>query len=110
MLCLQNVLTENKHIYPANYEGWYCVSDEAFLTSAQLREKVDENGKKIFVSEESGHPVEWTEEKNYLFRLSNFQDDLIHWLKSNGEMRKINNISIEIKFLYRMTQNVRYFL
>lgn len=33
---------------------------------------------------ESGHPVEWVEEKNYIFKLSSFKDDLNHWLRTNG--------------------------
>lgn len=37
------------------------------------------------VSAESGHPVEWTEEQNYMFRLSSFQNDLIYWLKHDGK-------------------------
>ncbi|XP_044755655.1 methionine--tRNA ligase, mitochondrial [Coccinella septempunctata] len=78
-----NVLAKNDHIYSANYEGWYCISDETFLSSSQLKEVEDESGKKILISEESGHPVEWTEEKNYLFRLSQVQDELVYWLKGN---------------------------
>lgn len=52
--------------------------DETFLTETQLKENA--NGQKV--SLESGHPVEWTEEQNYMFKLSQFQDDVIHWIKS----------------------------
>ena len=79
-------LKENGHIYSANYQGWYCVSDETFLTDSQLR--LDEtNGQRY--SLESGHPVEWTEEQNYMFRLSKFQDDVIYWLKQGNKIKPI---------------------
>lgn len=82
---LQNLLNKNGYIYKAKYEGWYCVSDETFLTETQLKEHSDSaDGEKRFVSIESGHPVEWTQEENYMFKLSSFQSDLIHWLTTNG--------------------------
>lgn len=62
-------------IYKANYSGWYCVPDETFLTDSQLKE---ENGNKYSI--ESGHPVEWSEEENYLFQLSKYRDELIRWI------------------------------
>lgn len=70
-------LAASGSIYSANYSGWYCVPDETFLTDSQLKE--NERGEKC--SAESGHPVEWTEEQNYMFRLSRYQDDVRHWVK-----------------------------
>ncbi|BFF90563.1 methionine--tRNA ligase mitochondrial [Drosophila madeirensis] len=72
------------HIYSAAYSGWYCVSDEVFLTDSQLR--LDEASGTRY-SLESGHPVEWTEETNYMFRLSQFQDDVRHWVKQEARIR-----------------------
>ena len=72
---------EKNHIYKGNYSGWYCVSDETFLSDKDLVEKTNAAGVPVKVSIESGHEVEWTEEINYKFRLSNFQADLKHWLK-----------------------------
>lgn len=60
------------------------MSDEAFLTETQTKEIDSPNGKKVRVSIESGNPVEWADEKNYMFRLSNLQEDLIYWLTKNG--------------------------
>ena len=40
------------------------------------------------MSLESGHPVEWMEEENYLFRLKNFKDDLRNWIKTDGKSKK----------------------
>lgn len=78
---MQTRLSDRGHIFSTNYSGWYCVPDETFLTESQL---IQVPGKDIKVSVESGHPVEWTEEKNYMFKLSNFYDDLNYWLK-NGK-------------------------
>lgn len=77
----QKRLEERGHIYMGKYSGWYCVSDEAFLSEEELEEQKDSTGKTIKVSAESGNVVEWTEEENYKFRLSAFQDDLKYWLK-----------------------------
>ncbi|XP_071441300.1 methionine--tRNA ligase, mitochondrial isoform X2 [Hetaerina americana] len=77
-------LKNNGHIYEGSYKGWYCVSEEAFLKDSQLKEVKSEGSsgvKSKMVSTESGHTAEWTEEKNYMFRLSSFKDDLLHWLR-----------------------------
>ena len=36
------------------------------------------------VSKESGRPVEWTVEDNYVFRLSKFSQPLTEWLDKCG--------------------------
>lgn len=61
------------------------MSDETFLAENQL--KLLPNGNKV--SEESGHPVEWTEEVNYMFKLSQFQDDVIRWAESDGRIKPV---------------------
>lgn len=73
-------LYNRKYIYSANYSGWYSVADETFLTESQL--ELDE-GSGVRRSLETGHPVEWTEEQNYMFALSAFQADIVHWLKGH---------------------------
>ncbi|MFH1017589.1 MAG: methionine--tRNA ligase [Pseudomonadota bacterium] len=54
-------------IFKAPYEGYYCVSCEAFYEGADLKDGVCPN-----------HKVkpEWIREKNYFFRLSAFSDRL----------------------------------
>lgn len=81
----QTVLQDKDLIYKARYEGWYSVSDEAYYTPSQIRDEVFADGSKGKVSIDSGRPVEWMEEENYMFRLSAFQDRLIQWLQSSPE-------------------------
>ncbi|XP_048001718.1 methionine--tRNA ligase, mitochondrial [Leguminivora glycinivorella] len=78
-----NELVEGGHIYKAVYSGWYSVSDESFVPEAHTKE-ILHNGRKVKVSVESGHEVEWTEEPNYMFRLSAFREHLQRWLKTDG--------------------------
>lgn len=80
-----SVLVEKGHIYKAKYQGWYCVSDETFVGDLQV-EDVLRDGKTIKVSSESGHPVEWSEEENYMFRLSSFVEPLKAWLEKNDQV------------------------
>ncbi|XP_055587852.1 methionine--tRNA ligase, mitochondrial [Uranotaenia lowii] len=73
-----NTLESNGSIYSAQYSGWYCIPDETFLTESQLKE--NERGEKVSI--ESGHRVEWTQETNFMFKLSKYHDDVHHWVKS----------------------------
>ena len=104
-------LTRSGHVYLGRHEGWYCRSDESFLTESQViqrsafesrrtvevsaavvststRQATADNSKPyttggdIMVSMDSGHPVEWLSEENYMFRLSAMQPALLQWLDS----------------------------
>ncbi|KAA0023810.1 methionine--tRNA ligase [Antrihabitans cavernicola] len=63
----------NGDIYLDTYAGWYSVRDEAFYSEAETTLRGD--GSRI--STETATPVEWTEEANYTFRLSAYQDKLL---------------------------------
>jgi methionyl-tRNA synthetase len=68
---------EKGDIYEGFYEGWYCVSCEAFK---QERDLVD--GKCPL------HPTltpEWIREKNYFFRLSKYRDRLLAHFSEHPE-------------------------
>ncbi|XP_049810134.1 methionine--tRNA ligase, mitochondrial isoform X1 [Schistocerca nitens] len=82
-----NDLRKGGYIYKGQYHGWYCVSDETFLATSQLREEVGRDGSLCKVSVESGQPAEFTVEDNYMFRLSNFQQDLLHWLRDENSVQ-----------------------
>jgi methionyl-tRNA synthetase len=64
----------NGDIYLGEYEGWYCVPDEAYWTDLQL-----DDGK----CPTCGRPVEKRKEPSYFFRLSKYQDRLLRYYKEN---------------------------
>ena len=67
-------LWDKGDIYQADYEGWYCVSDERFWTEKDL---IEGN------CPDCGRPVEPLAEANYFFRMSAYQDWLIDYIHSN---------------------------
>jgi methionyl-tRNA synthetase len=66
-------LFDRDEIYSAEYEGWYCVSDEVFYPEKDL---VD--GKSP-----TGRDVVKIKEKNYFFRMSKYQQQLIDHIQKN---------------------------
>ncbi|XP_070807781.1 ras-related protein Rab-33A isoform X2 [Pituophis catenifer annectens] len=83
--CFWAALQDGGWLYQADYEGWYCTAEESFLAASQVTECVDAQGSKQMVSIESGHQVHWTREKNYMFKLSKFQEPLQRWLYENKD-------------------------
>lgn len=70
-------LAARGYIYEGEHSGWYCKSDEAFLTDRQ----VGPGPAGGHVSLESGHSVEWLSEPNWLFRLSALRGPILEWLQ-----------------------------
>lgn len=62
---------DNGYLYKGKYEGWYCVSCEAYYAEDDLLE-----GERCPVHET---PVEWFSEDNWFFALSRFTDQLLEW-------------------------------
>ncbi|MBE9011883.1 methionine--tRNA ligase, partial [Pseudanabaenaceae cyanobacterium LEGE 13415] len=60
---------DNGDIYLSQQQGWYCVSCEEFK---EERELLENHHCPIHVNKE----VEWRDEENYFFRLSNYQEKL----------------------------------
>ncbi|KKY36315.1 putative methionyl-trna synthetase [Diaporthe ampelina] len=80
------LLKEKGLIYESKHEGWYCVSDETFYPESMLDRKVDPlTGEVSLASVESGNSVEWTEEKNYHFRMSALKDQLLDFYQQNPD-------------------------
>lgn len=78
--CVQKIfqkLYDQGDIYKGAYEGWYCTSDEAFWTEAQLKE-----GK----CPDCGREVKLTKEDAYFFRLSKYQSALETYLESHRDL------------------------
>lgn len=63
------------HIYPAEYDGWYCEGCESFVTQKEY----DENHG---VCPDHQKPYEHLTEKNYYFKISDFKDEIIAKIKS----------------------------
>ncbi|ROW11751.1 hypothetical protein VPNG_05651 [Cytospora leucostoma] len=80
------LLKEKGLIYESKHEGWYCVSDETYYPESMLERKIDPmTGEVSFASIESGNSVEWTEEKNYHFRMTALRDRLLEFYENNPE-------------------------
>ncbi|HBL98558.1 TPA: methionine--tRNA ligase [Candidatus Dependentiae bacterium] len=82
---VQKWLTEliaKGEIYKSTYEGWYCPSNEAFLTEKDLEFK--EAGQPP-ISLLSGKPARWVSEECYFFRLSAYQDRLLEFYRTHPD-------------------------
>lgn len=74
---LWTILRDRGYIYKAKYEGWYNVSDECFVTEANIKDGVDKEGKPCKVTIDGEVPLIFTSEENYMFKLSAFGDRLL---------------------------------
>ncbi|WP_082747958.1 methionine--tRNA ligase [Bradyrhizobium macuxiense] len=75
-----NRMQENGDIYIDTYAGWYSVRDEAYY--AEDETTVGEDNVR---RGPQGTPVEWVEEKSYFFKLSAYQDKLLHLYESQPD-------------------------
>lgn len=66
---------KNGDIYEQTYKGLYCVGCEAFYSPDELNEKGE-------CGEHPGKKLDEVEEKNYFFKLSKYQDELIKLIES----------------------------
>ena len=63
-------------IYQAEYTGWYCTFDERFWTEKDVGQGL---------CPDCQRPVERVSERNYFFRMSQFQDRLIEHIHTHPE-------------------------
>lgn len=70
-----NVLYDNGDVYKGKYEGYYCLSCEAFFSEKELTDEKSCPVHKL--------PLQWLEEENYFFRLSKYQDRLLEHIHEN---------------------------
>ncbi|KAF9071105.1 tRNA synthetases class I (M)-domain-containing protein [Rhodocollybia butyracea] len=71
-------------IYKGSYSGWYSITDECFYTEGQVA-YIPEDGETPArtISKETGATVEYSNETNYMFRLSRFREALLEHYTSN---------------------------
>ncbi|MGQ0793622.1 MAG: methionine--tRNA ligase [Deltaproteobacteria bacterium] len=79
-------------IYLGEYEGWYDVRNEAFITETQLEEL-------LAIAVEKRPPLERVKEESYFFRLSRFQERLLKFYDENPDF---------IQPSYRRNEVVRF--
>lgn len=65
-------------IYKGEHSGWYSISDETFYPL----NRIEKRGDKMY-SVETGSEVSYQVEENYFFRLSQFREPLIKYLKQH---------------------------
>jgi methionyl-tRNA synthetase len=69
-------LWDRGRIYEKEYEGWYSVGEERFFNEKELVDGKDPI---------SGRAVEKVREKNYFFKMSEYQDWLIGYIEANPD-------------------------
>lgn len=80
------MLMERGYIYESKHEGWYCVSDETYYPESAIEKRLDPyTGRTFMASQETGKEVEWTSERNYHFKLSEFKVQLLEFYEKNPE-------------------------
>ncbi|MCU1578999.1 MAG: methionine--tRNA ligase [Rhodoglobus sp.] len=70
-------LYDDGHIYSGEYEGYYCVGCEEYKQLDDLMETPDGDYAGQLVCKIHGRPIEILKEKNYFFRMSAFQQQLL---------------------------------
>ena len=85
-------IEESGDIYLSEYEGWYDVRNEAFITETQYEEIMS-------LPEEKRPAIEKVKEESYFFRLSKYQDPLLEYYKEHPEFVQPN---------YRLNEVTRF--
>jgi methionyl-tRNA synthetase len=76
-------------IYLGEYEGWYDVRNEAFVTDTQLEEYMN-------LPESTRPPLERIKEESYFFRLSKYQEKLLEHYRKHPEFIQPKNRRNEV--------------
>jgi methionyl-tRNA synthetase len=76
-------------IYLGEYEGWYDVRNEAFVTETQLDEYMN-------LPESTRPPLERIKEESYFFRLSKYQEKLLEHYRKHPEFIQPKNRRNEV--------------
>ena len=71
-------LYEKGDIYPSQYKGWYCVSEEIFYTEKDLKDGKSPSGKEVIPLEEKAWFFKMSK---YQERLKKYMDDQPHFIR-----------------------------
>jgi len=89
-------LYDDGHIYEGVYEGYYCVGCEEYKTRDELIETKDGDYAGELVCAIHSRPVEILKEKNYFFRMSDFQQQLLDLYASQPDFIQPESLRNEI--------------
>ncbi|MBX3094684.1 MAG: methionine--tRNA ligase, partial [Cryobacterium sp.] len=84
-------LYDDGYIYSGEYEGYYCVGCEEYKNTDDLIEVED-----ALVCSIHGRPVETLKERNYFFRMSEFQQRLLDLYRDNPTFVQPESVRNEI--------------
>ena len=70
--------TDAGDIYLANYDGWYNVKEETFVTESEAQQT-------DYKDPASGLPLEKRSEESYFFRMSKYQERLLAHIEANPD-------------------------
>ncbi len=81
---------DNGDIYEGKYEGMYCVGCESFKKESDLLEKTGTSAdalpqEKFYCADHPNKPLQFLSEKNYFFRLSKYQDQILDFFEKNPD-------------------------
>ena len=86
-------ILEKGDIYLGEYEGWYNVREESFITGTQL-EEINK------LPEDKRPKIDKIKEQSYFFRLSDYQDRLLQFYKENpGFISPKNRLNEVVSFV-----------
>lgn len=91
-------LNQRGFIKKAKYTGWYSTIDECFYSQQDL-EDVSINGAKKKVCKSTRSPVEWIEEDNYVFEISQFYKPIRRWLLENDVIFPKHYLPLALQYL-----------
>ena len=89
-------LYDDGFIYSGEYEGYYCVGCEEYKQLDDLLETADGDFAGQLVCKIHGRPVEILKEKNYFFRMSEFQQKLLDLYESQPDFIQPESVRNEI--------------
>jgi methionyl-tRNA synthetase len=89
-------LHDDGHIYEGIYEGYYCVGCEEYKSRDELIETETGDFAGQLVCAIHSRPVEILKEKNYFFRMSDFQQQLLDLYESQPDFVQPESVRNEI--------------
>ena len=89
-------LYDDGHIYEGVYEGYYCVGCEEYKSRDELVETEAGDYAGQLVCAIHSRPVEILKEKNYFFRMSDFQQQLLDLYESQPDFVQPESVRNEI--------------